>query len=85
MAKFINPYNFIPIGSKKSGNAGKGELSGVIHYSVLTKTPLFIPNTAVMRHLRHHWRKRNISVMISILIIISIRQKKERKYHVISR
>lgn len=46
MAKFINPYNFIPIGSKKSGNAGKGELSGVIHYSVLTKTPLFIPNTS---------------------------------------
>lgn len=46
MAKFVNPYNFIPIGSKKSGNAGKGELSGVIHYSVLTKTPLFIPNTS---------------------------------------
>lgn len=46
MAKFVNPYNFIPIGSKKSGNAGKGELSGLIHYSVLTKTPLFIPNTS---------------------------------------
>ena len=46
MAKFVNPYNFIPIGSKKSENAGKGELSGVIHYSVLTKTPLFIPNTS---------------------------------------
>lgn len=45
---FINPYNFIPIGSTKSENIDKGEkmLSGVIEYSVLTKTPVFIPNTS---------------------------------------
>lgn len=45
---FINPYNFIPIGEKKSKNIGTSEkmLSGVIEYSVLTKTPVFIPNTS---------------------------------------
>lgn len=45
---FINPYNFIPIGEKKSKNTGTSEkmLSGVIEYSVLTKTPVFIPNTS---------------------------------------
>ncbi len=46
--KFINPYNFIPI-SKEAPQRGKverGGYSGVISYSLLTKTPLFIPNTS---------------------------------------
>lgn len=45
---FINPYNFIPTGEKKSKNIGTSEkmLNGVIEYSVLTKTPVFIPNTS---------------------------------------
>lgn len=46
---FINPYNFIPLGNgskqaKKTKN--NSNLSGVISYSLLTKTPLFIPNTS---------------------------------------
>lgn len=47
--KFINPYNFIPLGK----DCAKGKLkkqdqvySGVIEYQILTKTPLFIPNTS---------------------------------------
>lgn len=47
--KFINPYNFIPLGnSKKKAEEPekKPGLSGVISYSLLTKTPLFIPNTS---------------------------------------
>lgn len=46
---YINPYNFIPMGNGKSKadiNKEKKLLSGVIEYSVLTKTPLFIPNTS---------------------------------------
>lgn len=48
---FINPYNFIPVsGEKKQFDQeayGKGrKYSGVIEYSLLTKTPLFIPNTS---------------------------------------
>ncbi len=46
---FINPYNFIPLGSgKKTADEPKekNSLSGVISYSLLTKTPLFIPNTS---------------------------------------
>lgn len=44
---FVNPYNFVPLHNEKS-EAPKEErtLSGVIEYSLLTKTPLFIPNTS---------------------------------------
>lgn len=51
--KFVNPYNFIPLTSgKKESKARDSELlKGVIHYSVLTKTPLFIPNTSCDRAL----------------------------------
>ena len=45
--KFVNPYNFVPLGSKKAElSRTKGDYTGVIEYSVLTKTPLFIPNTS---------------------------------------
>lgn len=45
--KFVNPYNFIPL-EKERAYAQKEEkvYSGVICYSVLTRTPLFIPNTS---------------------------------------
>ena len=45
--KFINPYNFIPFANAKtlaSKSDDEEKLSGVIEYSLLTKTPLFIPN-----------------------------------------
>lgn len=46
--RFVNPYNFIPLTAKKKKAVFHNErnLSGVIEYSVLTKTPLFIPNTS---------------------------------------
>jgi len=47
--KFINPYNFIPMGknvSKYKYSQDEEKLSGVIEYSILTKTPIFIPNTS---------------------------------------
>lgn len=44
---FINPYNFMPFGDKKGTAKKRSELlSGYIQYSLLTKTPLFIPNTS---------------------------------------
>lgn len=50
---FINPYNFFPMTSGNSRvNADSTDstneklLSGVIQYSVKTKTPVFIPNTS---------------------------------------
>ncbi|MGN0514451.1 MAG: TIGR03986 family CRISPR-associated RAMP protein [Lachnospiraceae bacterium] len=45
---FVNPYNFIPLTNKKKERTERNEalLSGVIQYSVLTRTPLFIPNTS---------------------------------------
>lgn len=45
--KFVNPYNFVPL-EKERASAQKEErtYSGVIRYSVLTRTPLFIPNTS---------------------------------------
>lgn len=48
--KFVNPYNFVPFGEKNKGNydASKDEktYSGMMEYTITTKTPLFIPNTS---------------------------------------
>lgn len=45
--KFINPYNFIPLPSEKAGKYLDQDIhTGVINYTVTTKTPLFIPNTS---------------------------------------
>lgn len=51
MSEFINPYNFIPLkGSPKRENRRESDnqekFTGVIEYSVLSKTRLFIPNTS---------------------------------------
>lgn len=49
MKSFINPYNFIPMEKEKATSKrddGKQTYTGVIEYSVLTKSPLFIPNTS---------------------------------------
>ncbi len=45
---FVNPYNFIPFKEKSDKVPPEEEkvLSGVINYTVLTKTPLFIANTS---------------------------------------
>ena len=45
--KFINPYNFIPLPSKKAKKYSDSDShTGVIDYKITTKTPLFIPNTS---------------------------------------
>lgn len=47
--KFINPYNFVPLGKgpkRTELNNETGDLSGVIEYSVRTRTPLFIPDSS---------------------------------------
>lgn len=45
--RFVNPYNFVPLQEKKNKHNGdEKEYTGVINYSVYTKTPLFIPNTS---------------------------------------
>lgn len=46
---FVNPYNFIPLSDKAPDRSETKEsklYSGVIEYSILTKSPLFIPNTS---------------------------------------
>ncbi len=47
MSQFINPYNFIPLqaGVAKDSQDDK-YLSGVIEYRLMTRTPLFVPNTS---------------------------------------
>lgn len=46
---FVNPYNFISISGKSSelkpSEQPEKAYTGVIEYSILTKTPLFIPDT----------------------------------------
>lgn len=45
--KFVNPFNFMPLPKKvERGNDVSGRYTGVINYSLLTKTPLIIPNTS---------------------------------------
>ena len=47
---FINPYNFFPFTErKKLAVEGERNLTGVIEYSLYTKTPLFIPNTSTSK------------------------------------
>ena len=44
--KFVNPYNFVPLQKEcKRKVVERGTLTGVIEYSLLTKTPMFIPDT----------------------------------------
>lgn len=44
---FINPYNFVPIPQEKAGKYQKDDShTGVITYTITTKTPLFIPNSS---------------------------------------
>ena len=44
--KFINPYNFFPLEKEApiKDSVKKGEYSGVINYTLTTKSKLFIPN-----------------------------------------
>lgn len=47
MSNFINPYNFVPLTSgKKRAEHSEEKYSGLIEYSLLTKSPLFIPDTS---------------------------------------
>lgn len=46
-SRFVNPYNFISLPEKKEhAYTDKDKHYGVIHYSITTKTPLFIPNSS---------------------------------------
>lgn len=50
MTEFLNPYSFIPLPVKKSRYKKEdGVYTGVIHYTITTKTPTFIPNTSSER------------------------------------
>jgi len=45
--RFINPYNFVPLGSKcNRADYAKGALTGFIKCAITPKTDLFIPNTS---------------------------------------
>ena len=45
--EFLNVYNFVPLAKKKAEKyTCQDEHTGVITYSITTKTPLFIPNTS---------------------------------------
>lgn len=48
MANFVNPYNFIRLSNDepRRGRVRKGDLIGVITFSLRTRTPLVIPNTS---------------------------------------
>ena len=47
MSTFINPYNFIPLsGEKQEKYEEIGTHTGVIEYSITTKSPFFVPNTS---------------------------------------
>lgn len=46
-SRFVNPYNFISLPNKKAhAYTDQDKHYGVIHYSITTKTPLFIPNSS---------------------------------------
>lgn len=55
MENFINPYHFIPLPDKKIEAYSEEEelISGVINYKIITKSPLFIPDTKMTRRLKN--------------------------------
>lgn len=47
MKGFVNPYNFIKFPKKKAATyEDEDRHTGVIKYTITTKTPLFIPNSS---------------------------------------
>ena len=45
--RFVNPYNFIHLPEEKAMAYGETDRhTGVIHYTITTKTPLFVPNSS---------------------------------------
>ena len=51
VTEFLNPYNFIPLPDKKAkayqtDDKNSRLHTGVIEYSITTRSPLFIPNTS---------------------------------------
>lgn len=46
--RFINPYNFVSLGEKKSSGSQKKEetYTGSIQCTMVTKTPVFVPNSS---------------------------------------
>jgi len=43
---FVNPYTFIGLGESKSRSSGNGKYTGVLSCTMMTLTPLIIPNAA---------------------------------------
>lgn len=66
MKGFVNPYNFIKFPKKKAEAYPDEDChTGVINYTITTKTPLFIPNSSSDCALASQMRYKIISHMIS--------------------
>ena len=71
MERFVNPYNFIKFPEEKAQAYTEEDWhTGVIEYSITTKTPLFIPNSSSEKAFKatDMHRNRNINLMISFPI-----------------
>ena len=78
MRGFVNPYNFICFPKEKAhAYADEDRHTGVIHYTITTKTPLFIPNSSSETALRNP-EHRITNLVISFLIRNWIRQRDTR-------
>ncbi len=56
-SQFVNPFNFVPVSWKTTGHYAyqEGQLSGVLHCSLLTRTPIAVPDTdAVSTDMNKH-------------------------------
>lgn len=54
---FLNPYNFISFPQKKAeAYTDTDKHTGVIEYTITTKTPLFIPNSSSDRAFKESWK-----------------------------
>lgn len=80
---FVNPYNFISFPDKKAKKYDdKDEHTGVIEYTVTTKSPIFIPNSSTDKFFEesenHKDRKDHKSYDFFSYTDLSGKEKEER-------
>ena len=83
MEKFINPYNFISFPEKKAAAyTDTDKHTGVIEYTITTKTPLFIPNSSLETAFKESNIKDHKSYDFFSYTELDPGKKYENQYHI---
>lgn len=83
MRGFVNPYNFIRFPEEKKLAYTDGDRhTGVIHYTITTKTPLFIPNSSSETAFTESEKPEHKSYDFFSYTELDPTKRYEKKYHI---